>query len=171
MTLHTMAYVSTASVDVTEQDVKKIVTDVRLKNALLDVSGTLLFNGVNFAQVLEGNHHVIGMLFEKISKDLRHTGLIKICDHAIPYRYFLNWDANFACRDLDMLSPGSSFYNAVTRACPPPTMKVVAMANQLKIQALEGLKAGSRFNPTSSVARATDFNPLHSPAAVTRLQN
>lgn len=91
MYLYELAYISTAALNITEADVSDIIEQSKLSNSLRDISGVLVFNGINFAQILEGRHSVIEDLFESICNDTRHTGVIRIAASEIEARSFAGW--------------------------------------------------------------------------------
>jgi len=89
--LFELAYVSTITFNASDEDISEIVSHSQLNNALADVSGLLLFNGINFAQILEGTQATLGRLFEKICRDKRHSGVIKLVERPIDSRAFSGW--------------------------------------------------------------------------------
>jgi hypothetical protein len=64
-------------------------------NKSLGVTGALVYHDGNFAQMLEGPKDIVLNLFEKISKDPRHFGVIKIEEGPIQKREFENWSMSF----------------------------------------------------------------------------
>jgi hypothetical protein len=58
-----------------KDDLMDILTTARLNNALLGVTGMLLYTGKNFIQVLEGDEKVIEALTADIRKDSRHKDI------------------------------------------------------------------------------------------------
>jgi len=89
--LYELAYVSTITFKASDEDIENIVSHSQLNNALADVSGLLLFNGINFAQALEGPQATLHRLFEKICQDERHSGVIKLVERPIEARAFSGW--------------------------------------------------------------------------------
>jgi 2-hydroxy-3-keto-5-methylthiopentenyl-1-phosphate phosphatase len=89
--LFELAYVSTITFNASDEDIERIVAHSQLNNALADVSGLLLFNGINFAQILEGTQATLDRLFEKICHDERHSGVIKLVERPIEARAFSGW--------------------------------------------------------------------------------
>ena len=55
-----LAYVSNARLGLNQNDLDSIMHTSKLRNKLAGVTGLLLFNGVNFMQVLEGDRHLVG---------------------------------------------------------------------------------------------------------------
>lgn len=84
-------YVSTAAPDIDEGDIAEIATKASEKNRRLNITGALAFNGVNFAQILEGEANIVTDLLETIRADERHNGLIVVNSKAIIQRAYHDW--------------------------------------------------------------------------------
>ncbi|MCF4099461.1 BLUF domain-containing protein [Maritalea mediterranea] len=84
-------YVSTALPNLKKADVDQIVVDAQKVNAEHDITGALAYNGVNFAQVLEGAEHHLTQLMKNIEKDRRHSGVIEIMRTPIEARVYQGW--------------------------------------------------------------------------------
>lgn len=109
-----LVYVSTASVNFTQSELLSLLEKCRVNNAKLDVTGMLLLKDSNFIQVLEGEDSVVGTLFDKISRDHRHRGILKLLSTQIDHREFAEWSMGFKqLDDVDAESyPGySEFLN------------------------------------------------------------
>lgn len=63
----------------------------RGSNAEKNITGTLLFSGNHFAQVLEGTHHSLVNLFEAIEADERHTSVTLMSFEPVDRREFAGW--------------------------------------------------------------------------------
>jgi hypothetical protein len=86
-----IAYVSVADAVLDDAMVDEIVRQARDNNANLAVTGCLVFNGVNFAQVLEGEQDIVEMLLESIINDDRHRGVIMVARTVISERNWPDW--------------------------------------------------------------------------------
>jgi len=84
-------YVSTAALGVTDDDTKDIAATAAEKNARLGITGALAFNGVNFAQVLEGEQSVVEKLLDDIKTDKRHSGLVVVDTKTVTERAYNGW--------------------------------------------------------------------------------
>lgn len=89
--MYRLFYVSTASNTLSDEDVDAIVTTADRENRARDITGALGFNGVNFAQILEGDKAQVLSLFENIRKDSRHSGVILVGEKEIGDRAFKDW--------------------------------------------------------------------------------
>lgn len=80
---HAISYVSTAHIDLQEQEVNVIMNQTNKFNKTRNISGILLYNDRNFFQLIEGDKKTIEDLYEKIIKDSRHQNIIKFLDKAV----------------------------------------------------------------------------------------
>lgn len=92
MNLKRVCYISTAASHIDETSVQKMAEEALTANRLHDITGVLLFNGVNFWQVIEGPSHAIDQLMAKIYVDHRHTGIIMRFSETAMGRWFENWN-------------------------------------------------------------------------------
>jgi len=63
-------------------------------NELIDVTGSLFYNGGWFLQVLEGPIETINKLFHKIEKDSRHKNSRILYNEPAKFRTFTRWSMN-----------------------------------------------------------------------------
>ena len=75
---HVICYVSTASPDLNDGNIKKLLDTWQEKNAEKDIRGILLFSEGHFFQVLEGERTAVLNLYNKINLDTRHKGIIQV---------------------------------------------------------------------------------------------
>jgi hypothetical protein len=73
-----------------------ILAGARATNKAADVSGALLFNGMAFAQVLEGSLSAVEQIFEKIQCDERHSNVVVLRNAEAPERIFSDWSMAYA---------------------------------------------------------------------------
>lgn len=83
-----LAYISAASRTLTSTDLQDILQEAIDNNEANNVTGVLLFNGVNFMQVLEGREEDVERIFKKILDDDRHKNVVVIYREASPRRDF-----------------------------------------------------------------------------------
>ena len=69
------------------------------KNLKLNITGLLLCVGNSFVQVLEGQKEIVQDLYNKISKDPRHTQCRILFEGTTPERLFSQWNMNFLQMD------------------------------------------------------------------------
>ena len=70
-------------------------------------SGALLYNGLNFLQILEGPSQALTPLYLKIRRDSRHSGVVKLVHERISMRTYPDWGMKPVC--------GAPEYTAATR--------------------------------------------------------
>lgn len=90
-----LIYVSTSVQLLNDQELLDILKVSRENNVSKDVTGLLLYKGGNFMQVLEGPDDVVEALYEKITKDPRHTDASVISREQISARQFPAWEMAF----------------------------------------------------------------------------
>ncbi|WP_044175783.1 diguanylate phosphodiesterase [Phytobacter massiliensis] len=66
----------------------ELVKEANIRNAELQVTGVLLFNGDQFLQVLEGPAEGVNAIFNRISRDSRHSDIVELLRDFAPERRF-----------------------------------------------------------------------------------
>jgi len=82
-----------------------LVEEAKFRNAGLNITGILLFDGVNFLQILEGSEESVVKLFHKIRGDQRHQCVVELLRDYGPRRRFDN--VGMVLFDLQAESPKS----------------------------------------------------------------
>ncbi|MFK7892236.1 MAG: BLUF domain-containing protein [Granulosicoccus sp.] len=90
-----LLYISAASKDFSEEELSELLTKARESNENLNVSGMLLFHEGSFIQALEGDEQAVKSLYEKISKDTRHTESRVLFRGYQKERHFAGWSMGF----------------------------------------------------------------------------
>ena len=96
MELKSLMYVSRARSDLASDDVRAIHRIARTLNALDGVTGLLLYNGVNFMQVVEGAQSAIDDLMRRLVADPRHSQIKIVDERLIEQRSFPDWAMKLA---------------------------------------------------------------------------
>ena len=109
--LHRIIYLSSASKDLTNEEVHNLLLLSKINNKKNNISGLLLFIDGNFIQVLEGDKDTINDLFQKIEKDTRHKNVTKVIEDTIESRQFENWDMGFSVINSKDLKEENDFKN------------------------------------------------------------
>lgn len=89
--MYRLIYVSSAADTLTADDLQAIVATAQRNNAAREITGVLLFNGLNFLQVLEGPRRQVEQLYTQITMDRRHVSVGKVLDEAMEERLFSKW--------------------------------------------------------------------------------
>ncbi len=107
-----LVYVSSATKLLTEEELAELLQAAREKNARLDITGLLLYNDGNFIQALEGPKEAVLKLYETISQDHRHSGVMTLTTQPVAERLFPDWSMGFQnVRTLDAANlPGFSAF-------------------------------------------------------------
>ncbi|WP_281074863.1 diguanylate phosphodiesterase [Klebsiella quasivariicola] len=71
-------------------DLDALILHASAKNLSLGITGILLFNGLQFFQVLEGHEESLEALFSEIQHDSRHRDVVELMRDYSAYRRFLN---------------------------------------------------------------------------------
>jgi len=91
---------STAIVQVGEEELKAMLIHWRQNNVRDQITGMLLYSGEHYIQLIEGAEEDLRRLFAKITQDYHHTNIIKLADGSISQRLFAEWTMGFCggCR-------------------------------------------------------------------------
>lgn len=94
-----IVYMSFSSKSLSEADLNGFLARIRRKNQVQGITGLLLYNDEAFIQVIEGEKGIIDHVFKLISKDARHSNIVKLLEEPIEKRAFPDWSMGF--RKLD----------------------------------------------------------------------
>ncbi|RVU81748.1 BLUF domain-containing protein [Leucothrix sargassi] len=111
--LMNLIYASKAVDDFSNDDIVRLLTRARKRNASLKVTGMLLYDSGSFFQVLEGDESVIKSLFTDIKRDPRHHRIVQIISEAIPKRQFAAWSMGYVASpksDLEQVEGMNDFF-------------------------------------------------------------
>ncbi len=92
---YAIVYVSTASSDLKEPEIKTMLDESVAWNNRNDLTGLLLYSEGNFFQVIEGEETVIKDLFESIQQDPRHHNIIQIFGKSIHKEAYDGFKSDF----------------------------------------------------------------------------
>lgn len=93
--LYRLVYASSAIQKFSEQELVELLEVSRKNNGPLDVTGILLYRDGNFIQVLEGLRENVETIYENISNDERHRGVMLVVKEDVEDRLFPNWSMGF----------------------------------------------------------------------------
>ena len=93
--MYHLLYVSSATRELNEDDLSAILETARRKNDVANVTGMLLYLSGSFLQVLEGAQEDVLRIFESISYDDRHSGIVTLTQGDIDDRSFDGWTMGF----------------------------------------------------------------------------
>ena len=90
-----LVYASAATIDFDDEQLDSLLSIARTNNATADVTGVLLYRSGSFFQTLEGPGDAVSELFEKISRDPRHTNVLVLASNQTVERNFGEWRMGF----------------------------------------------------------------------------
>jgi len=109
--MHRLVYFSNADLDLNLSAIEGMVEKSAERNRPLRISGALLYNGLNFLQILEGPRQALTPLYLQIRRDSRHSGVVKLVHERISIRSYPDWGMKLVC--------GAPEYTAATRESAP----------------------------------------------------
>lgn len=86
-----LSYMSTATETFSAPTLAALETRADSRNRARDITGALLFDSVNFYQVLEGAEEDVITLMDSITRDRRHGGIIYLESGEQARRIFIDW--------------------------------------------------------------------------------
>ncbi len=95
MTIFQLAYLSAAAPGIGENDVHAILRKSTANNRRDGLSGMLLLVDQTFFQVLEGPKETVERTFGRISRDPRHSAIMRVIEQEKPERSFPRWSMGF----------------------------------------------------------------------------
>ncbi|MGI9210961.1 MAG: BLUF domain-containing protein [Methylococcaceae bacterium] len=118
MSLYALVYISLATHKMTEAELSSLLATCRQNNRLLEVTGLLLYRDGFFIQALEGQKSALDTLFEKISRDTRHSDVLLIYREPIAERAFGEWSMGFKTFDQTLLNTLDGFSDFLSHPTP-----------------------------------------------------
>ncbi|RNC84094.1 MAG: BLUF domain-containing protein [Winogradskyella sp.] len=91
--MKTICYVSNFSKNLTKESIDNLINLVDTRNNVNDITGLLIVRNKQFFQILEGRKAKVDTLFNKIEKDSRHKGVIKLLDVEIDGQIFKDYNS------------------------------------------------------------------------------
>lgn len=80
------------------EEIESILDASRRNNALVGVTGALMFSGGYFIQVLEGAEEAVEATFERIQQDPRHGNVQLVAFEPVDEPSFRNWSMAYVGR-------------------------------------------------------------------------
>ncbi|WP_277924685.1 BLUF domain-containing protein [Sphingomonas sp. BAUL-RG-20F-R05-02] len=91
-----LIYISLVTASLCDDHMETLVSTSSLRNHESGITGMLWFNGIHFAQVLEGDAEAVDAVMRRIVKDQRHTNIQIITDVTDDRRIFGTWGMTLA---------------------------------------------------------------------------
>jgi hypothetical protein len=124
-----LLYVSNAC-DIAPGDLDDILTTSRRHNAMIGITGLLLFIDGGFLQMLEGEEISVRTLYTRVAADRRHFNPRLMLDREVPLRAFGEWSMGFERPCMDDPETAGMFgvaREAIHNRLSPGTGRIVAM--------------------------------------------
>jgi EAL domain-containing protein (putative c-di-GMP-specific phosphodiesterase class I) len=99
MQLYQLIYKSIACDDLNDDELESLCQTSIANNAAHEITGVLLFDGLNFLQVLEGRFTPLTQLMSIIEQDSRHQKIVTLIKEPIAKREFANWSMTLIKKD------------------------------------------------------------------------
>jgi hypothetical protein len=116
-------------------ELQKILVVSRAKNFKDQVTGALLYNNGNFAQVLEGPLPAVESIFEKIQRDPRHSEVVVVQTGSFQERQFPEWSMAFAgTAGADRQPLAAAAFQAVSNNSLTAGTQILELLRELVVQ-------------------------------------
>lgn len=97
-------YASAASHPFSMEEIEELLEKSRRNNAVVNVTGMLLYEDGSFFQVLEGEAQSVEKIYRKVCADERHQRVSKLIYEPIEERHFGDWSMGLAELTKDQLN-------------------------------------------------------------------
>ncbi len=108
-----LIYSSAAAHSLQDEDLVRLLEQSRKNNEQTGITGMLLYENGSFFQILEGPPEAVEALYQRISRDERHTKAVTIIREPIARRTFGEWTmgfANLGSHELDAIVGLNDFF-------------------------------------------------------------
>lgn len=114
-----LVYNSSATEDLPESELFRILETAQTRNRANGVSGMLLYHEGVFLQVLEGPPEAVEETYRRNLRDRRHHGILPLIDKAVSARSFPSWSMSFRIRTDGAEPLPCAYSNFLTRSANP----------------------------------------------------
>jgi hypothetical protein len=142
-----IVYMSRAVRPLSDQDLQELLDQCRRDNAAHHVTGVLFYSHGNIAQLIEGDEDVLEPLFEKISRDGRHSNVVKLVDKPITARSFSDWSMAFHPIESSGFEALQGFL--LPQHLPPPPSSL-SIADAMLVDLVKLAVFGAEENPAAA---------------------
>jgi hypothetical protein len=138
--LVTLGYTSESNHEFGLMGIMRLFFQSYNNNRNANITGVLLFDGVNFAQIIEGSELIVDALWDVIQRDDRHKNMTLFGKNKIPSRAFSKWSMRVKDGDvIAMMCPELSgvIYNMDMSLGAPAIARATYMSARI-VQELAG---------------------------------
>ncbi|MGY2131398.1 BLUF domain-containing protein [Hymenobacter sp. HD11105] len=147
-----IVYMSRAVRPLSDQDLQELLVQCRRDNASHNVTGVLFYSHGNIAQLIEGDPEITRPLFEKISRDGRHSNVVKLTDKPITERSFSDWSMAFHPLEADAFGTLTGFFLPHQVPATPESLSIAdALLVDLVRQAVFGANTTQAETATANI--------------------
>lgn len=111
MSLKYVSYMSNQALILKEDDIERLLFQIREKNKKLAITGLLLLIQGKFIQYIEGPEEEIENVYKKIKSDPRHNQLILLDSGDIDDRQFKDWSMAYRKIEDDVVENITGYKN------------------------------------------------------------
>jgi hypothetical protein len=101
--LKSLVYVSSATRELSYNEVDHLLKHARERNKQRRITGVLMYIAGTFMQHLEGEAEQLALTYDIIKADPLHTGLIQLLYHSINSRDFEEWTMAYCTKEETLL--------------------------------------------------------------------
>jgi hypothetical protein len=148
MSLFNITYLSSAIPEFTRDELITALEHWKARNEAENISGILIYHDGNILQVLEGERVVVEATFLRISRDLRHAGILPLIQEPIAERQFDEWTMAF--RDLSLDSDNIEGFSDLLNSTHPEAELHLA-PSKVKTFLMSFVRRAARLNPAVAV--------------------
>lgn len=107
-----LIYTSHGADGIVRAQVDALLDAARRANQAAGITGIMLYDGIMFVQLLEGDAPIVDDLFARIKNDTRHFNIQPLIREPVGARQFSNWSMAYALYDRDSLRRFGGTMNA-----------------------------------------------------------
>ncbi|MFD2721324.1 BLUF domain-containing protein [Hymenobacter monticola] len=130
-----------------DQDLQELLDQCRRDNAARNITGVLFYSHGNIAQLIEGEPEVLEPLFDVISRDGRHSNVVKLVDKPITARSFSDWSMAFHPIESSGFEALQGF---LLPQHLPPSPSSLSIADAMLVDLVKLAVFGAEQNPTAA---------------------
>jgi len=129
-------YASHKNDELSVEDIESILADSRANNTRAEITGVLCFSHEYFLQCLEGERSVVNSLYNRITRDSRHTEPFIIDYGEVQERAFSQWAMGYVpdtqiSRELILRYSGSGRFDPTTMSAASALGFLRALTNTI----------------------------------------
>lgn len=101
--LYKVMYISSATREMSGEELETMMAKCREKNAFFDITGYMLYHEGSIIQLLEGSRTKVEYIYNTIRMDSRHQNIVELCKAPIENRIFADWQMGLQCIDRERI--------------------------------------------------------------------